>query len=381
MRVVTLGGVLVIGGGIAGITATLDLADQGHKVYLLEREPSIGGRMAQLDKTFPTLDCSICILAPKMVEVSRHPKVELLTYSGLSRVQPIDGGKAFRVEITRKPRYVDETMCTGCRTCVEKCPVKVPSEFDEGLGFRKAIYIPFPQAVPAVAVVDRDNCLYFQKGVCRICERFCPAHALNFNQTEHKVELEVASIIVATGFDLLDPSRLPQYGYGRFPNVITSIEYERIMNAAGPTGGKIVKPSDHIAPERVAFIQCVGSRNIDFRPYCSQICCMYATKEAIVTKEHSPNVDVTVFYNDLRAAGKGHQELMRRAAEEFNIKYVKGLPSEIQLDLGTEKLAIRHGDLSTGRTLTTLADLVVLCPAIVPKSGTSTLARTLGIDV
>ena len=276
--------VLVIGGGVAGITAALDLADQGHKVYLVERESSIGGRMAQLDKTFPTLDCSICILAPKMVEISRHPNVRLLTYSEVSGVQPILDNRAFKARIRRKPRYVDDEKCTGCRTCMEKCPVKVPSEFDEKLGSRKAIYIPFPQAVPAVAVIDKENCLYFQKGVCKICEKLCPAEALDFEQKEREIEIEVAAIIVATGFDILDPSVLPQLGYGRFPDVVTSIQYERLMNAAGPTGGKIVRLSDEIEPKRIAFIQCAGSRNVDVKPYCSQICCMYATKEAIVTK-------------------------------------------------------------------------------------------------
>ncbi|MCK4313809.1 CoB--CoM heterodisulfide reductase iron-sulfur subunit A family protein, partial [Candidatus Bathyarchaeota archaeon] len=286
--------VLVIGAGVAGIAAALDLAEQGHTVYLVEREPSIGGRMAQLDKTFPTLDCSICILAPKMVEVSRHPNIKLLAYSEVSSIQPILEGKAFRVKIRRKPRYVDEEKCTGCRVCMEKCPVKVSSEFDEKIGTRKAIFIPFPQAVPAVAVIDKEKCLYFQKGVCRICEKFCPSHALNFEQKEHEMEIDVAAVIVATGFDLLDPSVLPQFGYGRFPDVLTSIQYERVMNAAGPMDGRIVRLSDGVDPKRIAFIQCVGSRDENVRPYCSQICCMYATKEAIVTKEHSPEIDITI---------------------------------------------------------------------------------------
>jgi len=330
--------------------------------------------MAQLDKTFPTLDCSICILAPKMVEVSRHPNVKLLAYSEVSDVQPILDGKAFRVRIRRKPRYVDEEKCTGCRICMEKCPVKVPSEFDEKLGVRKAIYIPFPQAVPAVAVIDRKNCLYFQKGVCKICEKFCPAHALNFEQKESEVEIEVAAIIVATGFDLLDPSEIPQFGYGRFPDVLTSIQYERLMNAAGPTGGKIVRPSNGAEPERIAFIQCVGLRNINLKPYCSQICCMYATKEAIVTKEHNPNIDILIFHNDLRTPGKEHQELARRVAEEFGIKYVKCLPSKIGLNPANKRLVITYEE-------TVEVDIAVLCPTVIPKKGTLELAKILGIDV
>ncbi|UCF59444.1 MAG: CoB--CoM heterodisulfide reductase iron-sulfur subunit A family protein, partial [Candidatus Bathyarchaeota archaeon] len=373
--------VLVIGGGISGITAALDLAEKGYGVYLLEKTPSIGGRMSQLDKTFPTLDCSICILAPKMVEISRHPNIKLYTYSEVSHVQPKDDGKSFKVKIKRKPRYVNEEKCTGCLTCTEKCPVKAPSEFEEKLGQRKAIYIPFPQAVPAVAVIDRTHCLYFQKGVCKLCEKFCPAKAIDFDQEEREETLEVASIILATGFDLIDPAILSQYGYGRLPNVMTSLEFERLLNAAGPTGGKIVKLSDKTAPEKMAFIQCVGSRNVDVKPYCSQICCMYATKEAVVSKEHNPKIDITIFYNDLQASGKAHQELVRRAAEEFQIKYVKGLPSGIDYDFETNKLVIRHTDIVKDKPRTESVDLVVLCPSVVPKKDSSELARMLGISM
>jgi len=372
--------VLVIGGGIAGITAALDLADQGHQVHLVEREPSVGGRMAQLDKTFPTLDCSICILAPKMVEISRHPNVNLYTYSEVESVEPLRNGKAFHVTIVKKPRYVDEKKCTGCRLCTEKCPIKAPSEFDEKMGLRKAIYLPFPQAVPAVAVVDKDCCLYFTKGVCKICEKFCPASALDFKQEAQKIELDVAAVIVATGFDLLNSSALSRYGYGRLPNVLTSLEYERLMNAAGPTGGKIVKPTDKEEPEKIAFIQCVGSRDERIKPYCSQICCTYATKEAIITKEHNPKIDVTIFYNDLRVSGKGHQEFVRRASEEFGVNYVKALPSSIQLDMRNGKLEIRYANFSNDDLKSTQADMAVLCPAVMPKKGSEQLAKILGIE-
>ena len=371
--------ILVIGGGIAGITAALNLAEQGHQVYLIEKEPSIGGRMAQLDKTFPTLDCSICILAPKMVEVSRHPNIHLFTCSEVEKVEPLEKGKTFRVNAKKRPRFVNEEKCTGCRLCTEKCPVKVSNEFEEKLTMRKAAYIAFPQAVPATAIIDKENCLYFTKGVCKICEKFCPAGAIDFEQKVQKIELEVASIIVATGFDLLDPSVLPQYGYSVFPNVLTSLEYERLMNAAGPTSGEILKLSDKTEPEKIAFIQCVGSRNENVRPYCSQICCTYATKEAIVTKEHNPKIDVTIFYNDLRASGKGHQEFVRRATEEFGIKYVKGLPSEVQLDLKKNRLKIRYADLLKGEVKTTHVDMIVLCPAVVPKKDMQKLAEILGI--
>ncbi|MCS7364393.1 MAG: hydrogenase iron-sulfur subunit [archaeon GB-1867-035] len=377
----TIGDILVIGGGVAGITASLELAEKGFKVYLVEKEPSIGGHMAQLDKTFPTLDCSICILGPKMVEVSRHPNIELLTYSEVIDVKPIKNGSIFKVKILKKPRYVDEEKCIGCRRCEEKCPVKVPSEFESGMGLRKAIYIPFPQAVPNVATIDKDHCLYLNKGVCRICEKVCPAGAINYTQKPQELVVEVPSIIVATGFSLLDPSILPQYGYGRFQDVITSLQYERLMNAAGPTGGEIVRPSDKTHPSRIAIIQCVGSRNKKIKDYCSQICCMYAAKQAIVTKEHDPNIDVMVFYNDLNAPGKGHEDLLRRATEEYGIKYVKGLPSEVLWDEKSKKLIIRYSDLLNGEIRSVDVDLVVLCPAVVPSDDTSKLAEILGIEL
>ena len=288
--------VLVIGGGIAGITAALDLADKGFMVYLVEKSPSIGGHMAQLDKTFPTLDCSICILAPKMVEVARHPNIRLLTYSEVEKVERSADGASFTVKIIKKPRYVDETKCVGCGLCTEKCPVRVKSEFEAGLGERKAIYIPFPQAVPKVATIDENVCLHLTKGVCGVCEKVCPAGAVNYDQKAEELSIEVSSIIVATGYNLLDPSSLAQYGFGRFPDVLTSLQYERLMNAAGPTGGHIVKISDGSKPDKIYFIQCVGSRSEKpkRKSYCSQVCCMYATKQAIVTKEHEPEIDVNI---------------------------------------------------------------------------------------
>jgi len=373
--------VLIVGGGVAGITASLELAEKGFKVYLVEKKPSIGGIMAQLDKTYPTLDCSICILGPKMVEVSRHPNIKLLTNSEVVDVKPIKNGSAFEVKILKKPRYVNEEKCTGCRRCEEKCPVKVPSEFEAGMGLRKAIYIPFPQAVPNVAIIDKEHCLYLNKGVCRICEKNCPAGAIDFNQKHQELVVEVTSIIIATGFSLLDPSVLPQYGYGRFQDVITSLQYERLMNAAGPTGGEIVRPSDKTRPKRIAFIQCVGSRNRKVKDYCSQICCMYATKQAIVTKEHEPSIDVMVFYNDLNASGKGHEDLLKRAIEEYGIKYIKGLPSEVLWNEKTRKLLIRYVDLSNGEIRSVDVDLVVLCPAVVPNDDTSKLAEILGVEL
>jgi len=370
---------MVIGGGVSGIQASLDLADQGHLVYLVEREPSIGGKMAQLDKTFPTLDCSICILAPKMVEVSRHPNINLLAYSEVKEVSPIDGGNGFKARILKKSRYVDSDLCTGCRLCSEKCPQNVPNEFNEGLNSRKAIYIPFPQAVPAIATIDSDYCLHFTKGICGVCEKICPAGAIDFEQEPRELELEVKAIVVATGFNLLDPKILPQYNYGRFPDVLTSLQFERIMCASGPMSGELLKPSDGEKPEKVVFIQCVGSRNRNVKPYCSQICCMYATKQAITAKEHDPEIDVTILYNDLKAFGKNHEELIQRAENTYGVRYVKGLPGEVLKDVETGSLLVRYTDLLTGEVTTAETDIVVLCPAVTPAAGAEILAGVLGI--
>ena len=375
--------VLVIGGGIAGITAALDLADKGFTVHLVEKFSSIGGHMAQLDKTFPTLDCSICILAPKMVEVARHPNIKLLTYSEVERVERSADGASFTVKIVKKPRYVDETRCKGCGLCTEKCPGRAQNEFEAGLAERKAIYIPFPQAVPAIATVDENVCLYLTKGVCRVCEKVCPAGAVDFDQKAEELSVEVSSIIVATGYSLLDPSPLAQYGFGRFPDVLYSLQYERMMNAAGPTGGHIVKISDNSKPDRILFIQCVGSRSekSERMPYCSQVCCMYATKQAIVTKEHEPEIDVDILYNDLRVAGKGYEGLVERAKEEFKIGYLKGLPGEVQRDPLTGRLVVRYMDMSSGEITEAQTDLVVLCLAMTPTEGFETLAKKLGIEL
>jgi len=370
---------LVIGGGISGIQASLDLAEQGHTVYLVERGPTIGGKMAQLDKTFPTLDCSICILAPKMVEVSRHPNIRLISYAEIKRVQSINNGEFFEVEIVSKARYVNEEACNGCRLCVEKCPVKVPCEFNAGLGYRKAIYISFPQAVPAIATIDKEHCLFFTKGICQICKKICPAEAVTFEQKPAELTIKVKGIIVATGFELIDPSILPQYGYGSFSDVLVSLQYERLICASGPTRGEILKPSDKTKPKTIVFIQCVGSRNEEVKPYCSQICCMYATKQAIITKEHDPEIDIYVLYNDLRAIGKNHEEFIRRAMEEFQIKYVKGLPGEVLEDPNTGKLIVRYADLLGGDVKSIQTDIVVLCPAVLPSTGNKQLAKILGI--
>ncbi|TFF89144.1 MAG: CoB--CoM heterodisulfide reductase iron-sulfur subunit A family protein, partial [Promethearchaeota archaeon] len=373
---------LVIGAGVAGISAALDLADQGFQVYLVEKYPSIGGKMAQLDKTFPTLDCSICILAPKMVETARHERINLLTYSEVKDVKKLDNGN-FKVTIVKKPRYVDETKCTGCGICSQKCPVKkIPHEFEEEMTTRTAIYIPFPQAVPRKAVIDTEHCLYFQKGICKACEKFCEAKAIDFDQKPEEIEVEVASIIVSTGFDLVDPSKIsPRFGFKRFPNVVTSLQYERILSASGPYEGEILRPSDKKHPKKIGFVLCVGSRSTceNAKPYCSKFCCMYSTKDAIITREHAPDVEVTIFYNDLRTIGKGHEEFIVRAGDEYGIRYIKGLPGGIDEDRDTKDLIVRYIDMNEGKINTELFDIIVLAPAVKPQDNAQEVAEILGI--
>lgn len=365
---------LIIGGGIAGIQSALDLADQGFKVYLVEKNPSIGGKMAQLDKTFPTLDCAACIMTPKMVDAGRHPNIELLTYSEVQDIKK--DGNLFKVKIVHKPRYVDETKCTGCGICAQHCPVEVSNEFDEKLGVRKAIYVPFPQAVPLIYTIDKDNCID-----CGLCEKVCQAKAIDHQQHPKEIEVEVGAIIVATGFELFDARKKEEYGYGIYPNVITGLALERLLSASGPTGGHIVRPSDGKIPRRVAFVQCVGSRDEKSgNLYCSRVCCMYATKEAILLKEHVPEVDITIFYMDIRAYGKGFEEFYQRAKEEFGIKYIKGRVAEIVEDPHTQNLFLRAENTETGEILEHEADMVVLSAGLVSPPNDS-LKKILRIPV
>ena len=368
--------ILIIGGGIAGIQASLDLAVRGFQVYVLEETPTIGGRMAQLDKTFPTMDCSICILAPKMMECFRHPNIKLLTYSELKEIKGSVGD--FRVKIHKKPRYVDETKCTGCGVCAEHCPIEVPSEFDMGLGMRKAIYMPMPQAVPRMMTVDRENCIE-----CKLCTRMCQAGAVNFDQQPSDIDLNVGAIIVATGFDQYDPSEIVEYGYGKQKNVLTALEFERWVCASGPVAGHLLRPADGGIPKKIAFVQCVGSRGSKFgAPFCSSVCCMYATKEALIIREHAPEVQVYIFYNELRAFGKGFQEFVNRAKTEYEVKYIRSRPGEIREDPKTKSLTIWYDDTFT-REIKSLdnVDLVVLSSALFPRESNKKLAKTLGIEL
>lgn len=378
--------VLVIGGGISGIQASLDLADRGFKVYLVEKSSTIGGRMAQLDKTFPTLDCSICILAPKMIDCSGHPNIELLTYSEVTEGKGSAGN--FTIKVLKKARYVDEKKCTGCGSCVEVCPVKVPNEWNEGLDQRRAIYISFPQAVPRVATIDEAACLKIKyekpgKPVCGKCLEACKAGVINFHMKPETIDLSVGAIIIANGFELFDAKGIGEYGYGRYKNVLTSLEFERLVCATGPTGGHLVRLSDNRVPKRIVFIQCVGSRSLqeDEIPYCSSVCCTYAVKEAILIKEHEPECDVYIFYKDLRAFGKGFQEFVNRAEKEWGVKYIKGCPSEIEEDPQTGELVFRYEDVIKGEIEEMTADLVVLCPALLPRRDNKKIAEILKVEL
>lgn len=363
--------VVIIGAGIAGMRAALDLADMGASVYLVEKEPSIGGHMAQLDKTFPTLDCAMCIQGPWMVDISRHPNIELLAYSEVTDVSGEQGD--FVVKVLKHTRRVDPEKCTGCGDCMRMCPIEVPNEYDLGLKMRKAAYIPFPQAVPNVATIDIDNCIE-----CMTCARTCKAEAINFDISDEEIEINAGAIILATGYKLLDPATVPEYGYGRLANVVSALEYERMVSASGPTKGVVMRPSDGKEPENIAFVQCVGSRDVNHCAYCSRICCTYATKEAIITKEHTPDVNIDILYNDLRAFGKGFEEFIVRAENEYGVNYVKGLPSEIVEDLATTNLVVRHSNTGGHEVLEDQYDLVVLCPAMLPNNSPS-LVNALGI--
>ncbi|HTU00289.1 MAG TPA: CoB--CoM heterodisulfide reductase iron-sulfur subunit A family protein, partial [Candidatus Sulfotelmatobacter sp.] len=368
---------LVVGGGIAGIQAALDIADAGYHVTLVERTPSIGGRMAQYDKTFPTLDCAACILTPKMVECASNPNITILSYAEVESVSGFVGN--FEAKIRRRARSVDMEKCTGCGVCYEKCPVKVPSEFDAEMGKRKSIYVPFPQAVPNVPVIDRESCLYFKRGRCRLCEKHCPSSAVNFEAQDEILTDTFGAIVMATGFDLWKQSALGEYGGGQLPDVISGLQFERLVNASGPTGGKVVRPSDHKEPKTVAFIACVGSRDpAHGHPYCSKVCCLYTAKHALLLKEKVPDAKAYIFYMDIRANGKGYEEFVQRVVERYDASYVRGRVSRIYQDNG--HVVVKGADTLLGKPVELRADMVVLATAMEPRADAQEMARKLGMS-
>ena len=367
---------LVIGGGIAGIQAALDMANSGFEVILVERSPSVGGHMIQLSETFPTLDCSQCILSPKMVEVSKHPKIKLMTYSEVQDISGYVGN--FKVKILKKPTYVDKDKCTLCDECTKVCPVVVPDEFDLGLTGRRAIYIPFPQAIPATYTLDIKNCPGLLPIACGKCADVCEPEAIDYDMKPEVIEEEVGAIIVATGYDLYDKENMAEYGYGKYTDVLDGLQFERLCSASGPTMGKVLRPSDHKEPKEVVFIQCVGSRDPELHcAYCSKICCMYTSKHAMLYKHHVHDGQAYIFYIDIRSGGKGYEEFVQRAVEEDDVLYLRGKVSKIFEDKG--KIKVWGVDTLSGKDIEIDADMVVLATAMRPSQGADELAKKLKI--
>ncbi len=389
---------LVVGAGIAGIQASLDIANSGYEVILVEQEPSIGGHMAQLSETFPTLDCSQCILTPRTVEVGHHDHIKLYTYSTIEGIEQDEQGD-FLVRIRRKAAYVDWDLCTGCGVCQEKCPFKVESLFERGIGTRKVIYTLSPQAVPNKPVIDADHCRYLQskwdiesgrvpaldskgnpaKPKCGACEKFCPTGAIDWEQKDQIIEEKVGAVILATGYDLISQMRLPEYGGGKFENVIEGLAFERLLSASGPTAGKILRPSDGKVPREVVFVQCSGSRDPERGvPYCSKICCMYTAKQAILYKHHVPDGQAYVFYIDVRAGGKGYEEFINRAMEEDGVVYLRGKVSRLFPE--GDKIIVKGVDTLSKRTIEIASDLVVLATAVIPRHTNRAIGELFGVQ-
>ncbi len=376
---------LVIGGGIAGITAALDIADAGFPVDIVEKDYTVGGKMAKLDKTFPTLDCASCIVTPKMTEVSQNPNIRILSYSEVAGVKGYIGN--FEVDIKRHPRYVDETKCTGCGACIEKCPnKKVPNAFNLNLNNRKAIDIPFAQAVPKVAAISADYCLHMKglkngkDNVCGFCEKACAAGAINFHQEETMLTEKYGAIIVATGYNPISLEKFDEYAYSQSPDVVSSLEFERLCNASGPTNGHLLRPSDGKEPKNIVFVQCVGSRcsadSTKGHEYCSKICCMYTAKHAILTRDHYPDTNITVFYIDVRTPGKNFDEFYRRAVEQYGVHYIKGQVGKVT-PLSDGTLDVQGSDLILNRQVHIKADMVVLAASIEADKSARPLATML----
>ncbi len=372
--------VLVVGGGIAGIQAALDLAEMGIRVHLVEKSPTIGGRMAQLDKTFPTNDCATCILSPKMVDCARHPNVTIYTLSEVQSVTQEEDDFGFEVQVFKKARYVDELACTACGDCAKVCPIVKRDEFQMGLSTRRAIYIPFPQAVPQAYLRDREDCLGGDPIACGRCIEACTKGCIDFDMQDEVVELSVGAIVLAVGMETFDPVALTEYGYTRYENVITGLEFERLICASGPSGGRLIRLTDREEPQAIGFIQCVGSRNLKYQRFCSSVCCMHATKEAILAREHIPDVKSYIFYTDLRASGKGFREYVDRARREYGVEYIRSRVAQIEED-GDGRLVFHYEDAETSRPQQMKVDLAVLATSLVPGPGVAGLAEILGLEL
>ena len=369
---------LVIGGGIAGIQTALDIADAGFEVDIVEKKPTIGGKMAQIDKTFPTLDCAACILTPKMVDVAQHDKIRIFSYSEVDEIKGFVGN--FNVRIKKKARYVKEDVCTGCGLCTEKCPQKkVPNDFNLGMDNKRAIYIPFAQAVPKVATIDANYCTMLKTGKCGVCSKVCTAKAIDYTQKDEYIEEKYGAIVAATGFNPISMDKFDEFAYSQSKDVITSLEFERLMNAAGPTAGKLLRPSDGKHPHTLVFVQCVGSRceacAEKGKEYCSKICCMYTAKHAMLTRDKYPDTDVYVFYIDVRTPGKNFDEFYRRAVEDYGVHYIKGMVGKVSPE--GDKLIVQGSDLIANKQIKINADLVVLAAAIEPDKSARPLATML----
>lgn len=372
------GSVLIVGAGIGGMQAALDLANSGYKVHLVQKESAVGGTMVMLDKTFPTGDCAMCMISPKMVELGRHPDIDLHT---LAEVLSVEGEPGrFTAKVRQHPRYVDPELCTGCGICEEKCPKKVSSEYEQGLAVRKAIYSLFPQALPNTRAISRPDCIYFKKGKCKACEKFCPSGAIKWDDTEKVFDVKVGAIILSPGLDRYDATVRQELGLGRWPNVVTSIQFERILSASGPNQGVVKRPGDGKHPRKIAWIQCVGSRDShNANPWCSSVCCMYTTKQAVIAKEHDRLIEPTVFYMEMRAFGKDFDKYVDRARDQFGIRYQRAMISAVREESGTGDLIFRYA-MEDGTLVDETFDMAVLSIGLEPRADAEAFARIFSIE-